>query len=95
MTINRGWITPNGLRRYSSAALSSARALLEKELDSIKAAGTYKNERVITSKQAVSVQVQGQSRPLLNFCANNYLGLSVTNCLLYLSTLPRVMILNI
>ena len=61
----------------SSSALASARQLLENELESIRQAGTYKHERIITSKQAVSVQVQGQLRPLLNFCANNYLGLSV------------------
>lgn len=66
---------PAGIR--SSSALASARQLLENELESIRQAGTYKHERIITSKQAVSVQVQGQSGPLLNFCANNYLGLSV------------------
>lgn len=63
--------------RNSSTALAAARQLLENELDSIRQAGTFKHERVITSKQAVSVQVQGQTQPLLNFCANNYLGLSV------------------
>ncbi|KAI6175726.1 Aminotran-1-2 domain-containing protein [Aphelenchoides bicaudatus] len=39
-------------------------------------AGTYKNERVILGKQGMEIRVQGQSKPLLNFCANNYLGLS-------------------
>lgn len=61
----------------NSSALAAARQLLENELDSIRQAGTLKHERVITSKQAVTVQVQGQLQPLLNFCANNYLGLSV------------------
>jgi glycine C-acetyltransferase len=61
----------------NSSALAAARQLLENELDSIRQAGTFKHERVITSKQAVTVQVQGQLQPLLNFCANNYLGLSV------------------
>ncbi|XP_046637209.1 2-amino-3-ketobutyrate coenzyme A ligase, mitochondrial-like [Daphnia pulicaria] len=60
----------------NSSALAAARQLLENELDSIRQAGTFKHERVITSKQAVTVQVQGQLQPLLNFCANNYLGLS-------------------
>lgn len=64
-------------RRSNSSALVAARQLLENELESIRQAGTFKNERVITSQQAVSVQVQGQLQPLLNFCANNYLGLSV------------------
>ncbi|XP_057374088.1 2-amino-3-ketobutyrate coenzyme A ligase, mitochondrial-like [Daphnia carinata] len=63
-------------RRSNSNALAAARQLLDNELESIRQAGTFKHERVITSKQAVSVQVQGQLQPLLNFCANNYLGLS-------------------
>ncbi|KAK6023247.1 aminotransferase, class I/II, partial [Ostertagia ostertagi] len=40
------------------------------------AAGTYKTERVIVGPQGVLVNVKGQSKPVLNFCANNYLGLS-------------------
>jgi len=62
-------------KRHMSA-LASARQILENELQSIREAGTYKNERVITSRQAVNVKVQGQTGDLLNFCANNYLGLS-------------------
>lgn len=43
----------------------------------MKDAGTYKVERVITGPQSSSVSVAGQgSEELLNFCANNYLGLS-------------------
>ena len=38
------------------------------------AAGTYKRERVITSPQAVKIDSNGNE--VLNFCANNYLGLS-------------------
>ena len=75
------WIFPGSTRHSScrnSSALVAAREILENELESIRQAGTFKKERVITSKQAVSVQVQGQLKPLLNFCANNYLGLSVT-----------------
>lgn len=45
-------------------------------IDDIKAAGTFKEERVITSSQSAEVTVQGSDRPVLNFCANNYLGLS-------------------
>ena len=45
------------------------------ELDGLKAAGLYKAERVITSKQAGAIQVAG-GRQVLNFCANNYLGLA-------------------
>lgn len=42
----------------------------------MKEAGTYKVERVITSPQASEVRVQNGKEPVLNFCANNYLGLS-------------------
>jgi glycine C-acetyltransferase len=47
---------------------------LSSELDGLKAAGLYKSERVITSPQSASIEVGG--KPLLNFCANNYLGLA-------------------
>ena len=48
---------------------------LTKELASIKEAGLYKKERVITSSQAAEITIQG-GKQALNFCANNYLGLS-------------------
>jgi len=44
------------------------------ELDGIRAAGLYKDERVIQSPQGANIQVKGKG--VLNFCANNYLGLS-------------------
>ena len=47
---------------------------LEQELQSIKDAGLYKTERVICSPQSAEIEVAG--KPCLNFCANNYLGLS-------------------
>lgn len=47
---------------------------LQQELADIKAAGLYKTERVIESPQRAEIEVAG--RPVLNFCANNYLGLS-------------------
>lgn len=47
---------------------------LQKELDEIKAAGLFKNERIISSPQAAVIQANGKE--VLNFCANNYLGLS-------------------
>jgi len=43
---------------------------------SIQSAGTFKNERIITSAQTNSIGVSTQSAKVLNFCANNYLGLS-------------------
>lgn len=43
---------------------------------SIQAAGTFKNERVITTAQSNSIGVSTQKAQVLNFCANNYLGLA-------------------
>ena len=47
---------------------------LQKELSDIKEAGLWKNEREITSPQSAVIQTNGKN--VLNFCANNYLGLS-------------------
>ena len=44
------------------------------ELEEIKAAGLFKNERIISSEQGAEIIVNGKT--VLNFCANNYLGLS-------------------
>jgi glycine C-acetyltransferase len=51
-----------------------AAAVYEKTLSEIRAAGLYREERVIESPQGPHVEVKG--REVLNFCANNYLGLS-------------------
>lgn len=48
---------------------------LEATLDEIRAAGLYKEERVITTPQRVRIAVAG-GQEVLNFCANNYLGLA-------------------
>jgi len=55
--------------------LGSFRQYAHKQLDEIRAAGTYKQERIITSPQDARIQV-GNSQPVLNLCANNYLGLA-------------------
>jgi len=47
---------------------------LETEISGLKSAGLYKSERVISSTQSAEIEVGG--RKLLNFCANNYLGLA-------------------
>jgi glycine C-acetyltransferase len=47
---------------------------LSAQLDEIRSAGLFKTERVIGSMQGVEIVANG--RPVLNFCANNYLGLS-------------------
>ena len=48
---------------------------LQKELAEIKEAGLYKNERIITSPQKADISIS-TGEHVLNFCANNYLGLS-------------------
>uniref|UniRef100_A0A8C9ILS2 2-amino-3-ketobutyrate coenzyme A ligase, mitochondrial n=1 Tax=Piliocolobus tephrosceles TaxID=591936 RepID=A0A8C9ILS2_9PRIM len=91
---------PRGRRAQS--ALAQLRGILEGELEGIRGAGTWKSERVITSRQGPHIHVDGVSggpgtvifpgpslphlsccihllsftSGILNFCANNYLGLS-------------------
>ena len=48
---------------------------LQSEIDDIRAAGLYKAERIIDSPQSAHVDV-GRDTPVLNLCANNYLGLA-------------------
>ena len=45
------------------------------ELDAIRAQGLFKSERVITSPQSAEITL-ADGRTVLNFCANNYLGLA-------------------
>ncbi len=53
----------------------SVRPVLANEINEIKEAGLYKEERVITSPQSAEISTN-QGIEVLNFCANNYLGLS-------------------
>jgi len=48
---------------------------LQEQLDEIKASGLYKEERIITGPQQAAIRVS-TGQEVLNFCANNYLGLS-------------------
>ncbi len=48
---------------------------LAQTLQELKEQGLYKNERIITSSQSSQITVSG-NKPVLNFCANNYLGLA-------------------
>lgn len=48
---------------------------LQKELQSIREAGLYKKERIITTPQGADIKT-ADGREVINFCANNYLGLS-------------------
>ena len=54
--------------------MNTINEILKKELESIKNLGLYKNERIIQSQQSTSIKVN--QNDVLNFCANNYLGLS-------------------
>jgi glycine C-acetyltransferase len=51
---------------------------LDKELEAIKAEGLWKSERLITSDQSSDIEItqNGKTQDVLNFCANNYLGLA-------------------
>ena len=51
------------------------KSFLSQELEQIEAAGLYKSERIITSRQGPHIELADGSR-VLNLCANNYLGLS-------------------
>jgi glycine C-acetyltransferase len=53
---------------------ANARDVFRRTLEEIRAAGTWKEERLIQSPQGAEIRVGG--RTVLNFCANNYLGLS-------------------
>ena len=74
--LHRGAQTPAA----GTASVTALCDILDGELASIKQAGTWKSERVITSKQGPKINVEGRQDEILNFCANNYLGLSVSRC---------------
>lgn len=53
---------------------TTLKPVLEKELQEIKDAGLYKQERIISTPQSADINANGKE--VINFCANNYLGLS-------------------
>jgi glycine C-acetyltransferase len=55
--------------------LGTYQKFMQDELAAIEAAGLYKQERIIVSPQTAEIQVTG-GKEVLNFCANNYLGLA-------------------
>jgi len=61
-----------------TAAQAAMRNILDSELNSVRESGTWKSERIIVTSQGPSICVEGRQQPVLNFCANNYLGLSVS-----------------
>ena len=54
---------------------NTLKPVLQQELAEIEKAGLFKRERIITSAQGAEITVQG-GKEVINFCANNYLGLS-------------------
>lgn len=64
----------NQTTRRLSTLNKQLRVVATQVIADIQAAGTYKQERVISSPQDMEIVVKGQR--VLNFCANNYLGLS-------------------
>ncbi len=62
-------------RSDAPAMNTSANQRLQHELDTIREQGLYKNERIITTPQSASIRTS-DGREVLNFCANNYLGLA-------------------
>jgi len=62
--------------RNNTRSLSSLVSRLDGELQGIRDAGLWKTERVVTSVQSSKINVANSPDKVLNFCANNYLGLS-------------------
>ena len=54
---------------------TTLKPVLKQELADIETAGLFKKERVIISAQGADIKVEG-GKDVINFCANNYLGLS-------------------
>lgn len=75
---NIRYTTPNPLLikegKSEHYMFQSAQPVIEKTLSEIKEAGLWKTQRLISTRQGVEIEADG--RKLLNFCANNYLGLA-------------------
>jgi glycine C-acetyltransferase len=65
---------PNYLPNQSIYMNTKFASRISGELEEIRSAGLFKNERIISSEQGAEIIVNGKT--VLNFCANNYLGLS-------------------
>ena len=65
---------PDGLREPTTMS-ETLRAHLAQQLEEIRHAGTYKRERILSTPQGTFVRV-ADGKPVLNLCANNYLGLA-------------------
>lgn len=77
---NVAWFTCGhsaGVRR-SHAWSSTAAKAISGQLKTIEEEGTWKKERIITGRQGAHIRtLEHPTRQVINFCANNYLGLSV------------------
>jgi glycine C-acetyltransferase len=58
---------------------TGAKDIYRKALEEIREAGLHKRERLLLGPQGARIRVRGSERPVLNFCANNYLGLSANS----------------
>lgn len=67
---------PIAARQFTNIMYKNFKTHLETEIQDIKDAGLYKNERVIVTPQSSDIEVEGAKGEVLNFCANNYLGLA-------------------
>ncbi|KAG8183050.1 hypothetical protein JTE90_018096 [Oedothorax gibbosus] len=67
---------PSAANSWKCSAWAATKSIIDDQLDIIKEAKTYKSERIIVTKQAARIKVQGGTESVINFCANNYLGLS-------------------
>lgn len=63
------------IHQLQVAMYKTLKPVLEKELQSIREAGLYKKERIIVTPQGADIRT-ADGREVINFCANNYLGLS-------------------
>ncbi|APR82929.1 2-amino-3-ketobutyrate coenzyme A ligase [Minicystis rosea] len=69
-----GPVDPSAASFYKRRMFDVARSVYADTLNEIRASGLYKEERVIETPQGAAIRTGG--REVLNFCANNYLGLS-------------------
>lgn len=56
--------------------LGDFETIIKQKISSKKSEGTYKTERILRTNQGPEIWIEGKDIPVLNFCANNYLGLA-------------------
>ncbi|KAJ2726520.1 hypothetical protein GGI07_000462 [Coemansia sp. Benny D115] len=73
---SRRFLSASSVRCGAAKLPAALEERVSQSLAAMKAAGTFKTERVITTPQRPDISVQGGDKPVLNFCANTYLGLA-------------------